>query len=209
MEAFIPLVKAIIISTMFSWGTSSVVITDQYMLKEDVYKNQDSENEVTEYQIYDLRRNVIHVVDQQMQFRVSSHIDTLHKYEIHTRGSRDNNIRILNTSIENQEFGGYKCKMETKEMEERYFLDGPQIKKYAGHSYFAKIPWLDKILDTQDKREFARFERQEYSPYHYLIYEFLQYPNQAPKDKVLRIIEKSEVDTTLIHNLLSLPVKKN
>jgi hypothetical protein len=36
MESYIPLVKAIIISAMYSWGTSSTTITEKYILHEKV-----------------------------------------------------------------------------------------------------------------------------------------------------------------------------
>ena len=203
MEPYIPLVKAIIISSMFSWGTSSVTITDQYILKEFDYKNQDSRKEVKEYQIYDLKRNFVHNYNWMVlnDLELVS-IDSLH--EIQIKGVyNDPNKQLISTSLRKEEFNGFKCKVETNVMVQYPITDDEESFKYSDISYFAKIPWIDVVLDTDEKRKFAGFDSLQYSPYHYLIYNFEQYPNQVTKDQVLRIIEKTEVDTTLIHKLLS------
>jgi hypothetical protein len=205
MESYIPLVKAIIISTVLSWGTSSVVITDQYIFKETDKVDPAIGNKTKIYQIYDLRKNFIHAIDEEMKYRVSMSIDSLKFNYPNIRGSRRSpKSTVVGTSISKKKFDRYQCKLEINQIEGESF--GSIFSEY---SYFAKIAWLDDLLDTNDKREFAGFYRQEYSPYHYLIYEYEQYPDQEPKDLVLRVIEKSEVDTTIIHNLLSLPVVKD
>jgi len=207
MESYIPLVKAIIISTMFMWGTSEVVITDQYIYKENANKNTATGNETKDYKVYDLKSGIIHFVDQEMQFRFTHPaLDTFHREVFSGIGMNVSKT----TSLDKADFGEYKCKRETKAFQRIVSLDGHStVIAYDDISYFAKIEWLDKILDTQEKRKFAGFGHQEYSPYHYLIYQYEQYPKQQPKDKILRIIEKKEVDTAFIHNLLSLPLRVN
>ena len=212
MESYVPLLKAIIISTMFTWGTTSVMITDDYILKEVNYVDWDSGLEEKEYQIYNKKNNVIQLFDQDLKRINTSNVDQYEKFKI--QGSRSPQDRVVKTTIEKYDFGGYKCKKEAIEIEERGLINQMGSYKntanlYSEISYFAKIPWLDKYLDTKVKRKFAGFERQEYSPYHYLIHENVQYPNMTPQDNVLLTIEKSEVDTTFIHTLLSLPLSVN
>jgi len=205
MESYVPLVKAIIISAMFSWGTSSVVITDQYILKENIINNLSTSKEEKSYQIYDLKNKAVYDIDSKMQYK-TSRSDTM-EFDMNGSPFIFDRSQLIRTSLKKENLDQYNCKKEVKEMVTTSSQDHNPPINYSDQSYFAKISWLDEVLNSEMKRSFAGFNRQEYSPYHYLIYEFIQYPNQEPKDQVLRIIEKSEVDTALIHTLLSLPLK--
>jgi len=209
MESYVPLVKAIIISTMFSSGTSSVVITEQYMLKESIVENQKDSKKDTSYQIYDLKKQFAYHIDSELKFKSMPSLDSIDGSNIGI-SSVSNLYYLINISSVKEDFGDFKCKKEIKEVTEVHKdQKAPGDPTYSDESYFAKIPWLDAVLNTEEKKTFAGFERQEYSPYYYLIYESIHYPNQEPKDQVLRIIEKTEVDTTFIHTLLNLPLKDN
>lgn len=206
MESYIPLVKAIIISTMFSWGISSVVVTDQYMLKESVYFEEQSSKEEKSYEIYDLGTNLIHRISdkQDYQWVIQSSITLPSRMLIPQKGFV--NVQEIDTTIVKKKFQGLNCKKVTTE------IKSSKIRAEIGYSttrYFANIPWLDTILNSKEKKKFADFTNLDYSPYNYLFYEYNEYPGQSPEDQVLRIIEKTEVDTTFIHTLLNLPLKVN
>jgi|GEM_PF-5020249 len=208
MESYIPLVKAIVISAILSWGTSEVVITDQYILKENIQLNQKTGSEIKEYQVYDIKRNEIHCIGQNMDYKVSITVNSLFKRQPSDDEFEDTERNVV--EIIKQKYKGYPCKVVKRTMKasksESGFLKMEELDNY---SYFAKIPWLSSVLDTEEKRGFAGFERQRYAPYYYLLYDYVQWPDQEPKDNVIRIIEKKEVDTTFIHTLLSLPLKKD
>jgi hypothetical protein len=207
MESYVPLVKAIIISTMFSWGTSTVTITDHYIIKERNVLNQfEGQDSHKDYQIYDLSNNTIRVIPSSNLSKFFSYGDSRDHYEIYPQGDWGVPIHynVIKTTTGMEKWGEYKCKEEVKKVQ--FGTSERSSRELIDKSYFAKLPWLDEILDTKDKREFAGFERQEYSPYHYLVYEVYEYADHTSKDQVIRIIEKSEVDTTFIHTLLTLPL---
>ncbi|HEX5112583.1 MAG TPA: hypothetical protein VFV79_07040 [Saprospiraceae bacterium] len=209
MEPYIPLVKAIIISTMFTWGTSEVVITDQYILRENIQPNQKTGIEIKKYEVYDINRNVIHRIDPNMDYRVSIPTDSFFiKHQPRDDEYEDTERNVV--EVAKQKYEGYPCKVVKRTMKVSKPGNGIFVEKeVSDYSYFGKIPWLSSVLDTEQKRAFAGFERQQYAPYYYILYDYVQWPGQEPKDNILRIIEKKEVDTTFIHTLLSLPLRDN
>ncbi len=212
MNPIAPLVKIILITSAFYWGTSSVMITDHYILREmNFYPTEHQRTVKNSYQIYDLGSNLIHEIDGAMKFRVTTPLDTFQKNQFPIKVTPASNEHLLSSSAEKERFEGYKCRVEKKEKEGKKFFEsiGPINIQYTEVSYFANIPWLDDILDSKAKREFAGFDQEADSPYHYLIYEYVEYAGSAPDNQVLRSIERGEGDTTLIGELLSLPLKQD
>lgn len=90
MDTLVPLIKAVFIFAIFPGGQSTVWITDDYLLRQEVLISAENNIKVrdTTYVVYDLRTNYVYKVDPGFQVRDSSHLDTISKYEINIRGTR-------------------------------------------------------------------------------------------------------------------------
>ncbi|MEP6647265.1 MAG: hypothetical protein ABJC12_09245 [Saprospiraceae bacterium] len=179
------------------------------MLKQSIYNTYNSSPKEIEYEVYDLTRDVIHRIDQDMEYRVSMKLDTIHKYEIELKGIERNQPKLISKTVHRQQFEEYQCLVEKKEMEKSSYFDQPHIAKYNSYRYYAKIKWLDSILNTRDKLAFVGFYNQEYSPYNYLLFENIEDTDRNPQILTTVKIKKGLEDTSLIIKLLSLPAGKD
>src|SRR5688500_2608309 len=103
--------EVIVITTVSLWMTLAITISDRFIFKEITKK--DPFNSITEihYEIYDIKRDVIHQIDKEEKQRISIKVDTIEKYTSYLNVGRTEPVILLFQKVN---FEGFSCMKETK-----------------------------------------------------------------------------------------------
>jgi hypothetical protein len=201
MESYIPLVKAIIISSIFTFGSSVTWITDDVIVRQYIYKDPFSEKTDTSYGAYNLKSHYVYIVDERLYVRDSSHIDTIAKYSP-SGISRTNIVELGNQNFKDS-LDSLQCKVLRRELKSIGMIPSSHWNEY---SYYAKIPWLDKVLNTEEKRKAAGFPSSEFSSYNYLVYQYKHdFDYEKPQIQLKVTINVGSIDKNVYSKIFGLP----
>jgi hypothetical protein len=200
MEPFIPLIKAIIISGLYVNLVTTVSITDRYIINVGRNESEAGIKGLIPFQIYDLEKDII-----LLKLNTTSKWDTI-KAPMHWPIEIQGGKKIISTKMHTESFQGYKCRVVEKEMERYSSTEGSV--KYKEVSYYAKIPKLDSALNTIVKKNMAGFWESPDERFPYLISRYTETEGGSTKNEVLRIVEDTYIDPSLLEDLIKGKIEK-
>jgi hypothetical protein len=188
-----------IITTTFLTTALRFTITEDLICKEHIPLLAEAKEFMhRSYELYDIKENVVHIVDIK---KMNRKVLPMSEYTIGgwLAGNKEEVLADVTYDI----LDGYKCLVEKKDVNSSTPIGDSTHAKFT---YFAEIPFLEKILNTDDKLRFCGFISSHYRPFLFDIHQFLKWDEVDIRSDIKRThVVRGNCDSSLISTILSIP----